>query len=335
MSRSQTNALSIIAIILTSFLRVDYIFAKSTWKFYTKQEFEQSSPPNGYETALLATKQLPFPGMNCTGTVVSKSGHILTAFHCVRECFLGKNRDKIVAATSENIFGSAVSNWLFKIDKEKATQGLYCQIYTNKDQTHLSDNFYEVIYFNALGWLPPNVEAHQQQYNREEFLKLTSSGYNYASDFVVLKPIDSTTHEKCLKLSKTPLRTGDPLYTISFPYLTLSIPPSNFDLRMSIGNKRASVADSINLPPAELQTVIENFQRKGIFETSTPVNDGSSGSASLNMNSEIVGVNFQLIQNGQEENYQFFSQAISSEYIYSSVINDLGGDNANQIFDCN
>lgn len=296
--------------------------------------------------------------INCTINFISTSGHFLTARHCIEGCLL---KNKIVQQTTEKTlpvpFRALTPEWKRALDRGEITSRraeMYETKYFSFQQINslpmlinpklscpvevsiAGDGIKQaaLVYLPAGGWLEREVQTDFAFNYPDQYIAYLDKSYEAPSDFVVMK-LDETPGA-CLRLSDRWPRKYESIHNRSFPILRGLSYTSGYALEVgAVPIKPLGYYIYEKYPP-----INENiFRIPKIFISALDASAGSSGSAVLSTDDEILGIQHGFLVN-------FFGQStgtmpptgivatIAAKAIRDQIVADIGVDEFNTIFSC-
>jgi hypothetical protein len=281
----------------------------------------------------------------CSGLIVSKEGHFLTAAHCIDRCLIENG----VAVTKKFGKGSDAEIILFNREKIKAglKQGkpIVCDLQSIEMRTASAD----VI------WIGKGTAA----WSNDRALDALSPAQiatlrDYSDDYVILKAHPRVTPtgkivkprlNGCVGASgPTVAKAGDAVFSIGFPSEARRNPNQHSSdgnseyltrgkvTQATIGNGYYSTQNFSKQITAILKNV-EGAHYK--VATNLDVVPGLSGSAVINSKGQIVGVNAFSTYPGDDNRYfEGASIAISFKHIWNDTVSGIGLSATQKAFSC-
>ena len=242
------------------------------------------------------------PGVECTGTFISSTGHFITALHCVAAC-LQKNgalsRElAIEEPTAHRRVGKAPSGeprvrpiYTYKVtvDDLQLKDEVTCQGRIGSKRLDMV-----VVATGGKGWLTPktSLAAFSKRFP-DEYRALLDDGYEHGADFAVLKAL-VTKPPACLPLATESARVGQNLQAVSYPCLRREEIDVTGDRPLyTAGRRTQGFRDSAYFKARgekRLSFDIASVERKETFFSSLDIEKCGSGTALLDERLNIVGI---------------------------------------------
>jgi hypothetical protein len=299
-------------------------------------DLEAAEQPQGFKALQEAVKKIEISASRtdtsgqCTATVISPDGYILTALHCLDLCLEIQTVDWPEASHMQ----------LIKTDQNRNLHRS-CDVTLNGGHTHRA----EVI---ALG------RGHIRNYdarvglkrNGAKFLSWINEGYGLSSDYVILK-LSGESDMACAKISSKGLHSGDSVWTETYPAPIRRIDGS-VSPRGEMLYSNGSIT-SLGHPGACKGKVgsAENFSSLGIWSGNLFIGPGSSGSPLFNSGGELAGMitdktslsnsaGCQPVSSGSTNGIYDggLANGILLQKIIQNIRNDFGAEVVKQAFNC-
>lgn len=167
------------------------------------------------------------PGIDCTGTYISESGHFLTALHCIAGCLAKNHALASERASDEPLYRTKITHrhsgettfedfFVRKItvDDDRVDEGVECPARVGQKQVQM-----KVIMTGGKGWLAPKDKlALFSKKFPDDYKALLEDGYEHRGDFAIVQVQDQKS-PACLSLTERAPEVGKPLQAVSFPCL--------------------------------------------------------------------------------------------------------------------
>ena len=215
----------------------------------------------------------------CTGTRVSRNGHILTARHCLNDCLISSNYVEPVRLYPE--FGHRSPN-LYLFTNRKPT---YCDLSVNGESKTLK------VVAASRGFMIPSEQRSLGVFDWNLYVSFLDNSYFHNGDFAILQDETSTGGE-CKSIGRYKLIPGDYVHYLGFPDATTGRP----DGMNSDGNQlrmgRGRIIESISQNPCANITdrLKTRYDRDDLLLSTVDIVHGASGSSLLDRNGNVVGL---------------------------------------------
>lgn len=271
-----------------------------------------------------AVKSIKSDNGDCTATVISDSGHMLSARHCLSRCMI---RSKVFE--ERLLEDGAVTYFEFS---QKNAETAECKIQVDKQDVTIQ------IEASSPGFILAMHEATFKTLQGQIYRQFVEEGYTDNGDFVIFKiKGDSTLDDSCVPLSTRSVAAGDVQQTLGYPSATARPDGFNSDgvsLYYSKGTVASSIAENACVQSAPFKNkqyadLLVEFDTPTGFVSTFDAIYGSSGSSALGPDNAVAGVltkTFRLAQytklesDEPENRYCMGStRSISTETIISSI----------------
>lgn len=258
---------------------------------------------------------------SCSANYISKFGHFLTARHCIEGCLKDsrlveeKNVSEVLIPKKElTTNGKHLLNmglpdgWqadMFEIvsyQKQKKFvhskqifPAALCDIKLGNDG---STKKAKIIYLPQGGWFERETQTDFSFYFPDLYMSYIKQNFEAPSDFVILKFQEVNKKKECLKFANRKFQDGEILRNTSFPVL------GSFDVHRSytLGYAHspglidvAALGNYVYVKYPPIESKIFNLPKT--FVSVTDGSSGSSGSAVLSEQNEILGIHHGLLLN--------------------------------------
>lgn len=267
---------------------------------------------------------------SCTGTRISKSGHILTARHCLNACLIGGNLVESNRLFPE--YGYRSPNlYLFKGQQA----GVFCTKELDGVEKEL-----EVLVASP-GFMTPSEQGSLWSLDKEKYLSFLEKGYFHNGDFAILKET-VTTSQSCRSVSQRSPLEGEPVQYKGFPGKTTGRPEernsNGEDFLLGEGVITGSIlsADCLSRSANQEELVVK-YDRPELILSSVDLVPGASGSALLDSEGKILGV----LNSAYAQGFSLFGHycrgnavAVGIEKVIEVVREQFDHLNTEEIFSC-
>lgn len=275
------------------------------------------------------------PGVNCTGTFISETGHFLTALHCISACLIKHRAIVKSIATDEPLnlpTGRRGHAYLMTVNDDRVDEGLECAGHLNGKPFTAT-----VVMTGGKGWITPKarVPALAKQ-AADEYRKLLDDGYEHDFDFAVLKT-SRPLNAGCLPLSEQIPAVGDTLRAI--PYACVDRQKWKAERKLALftsgsrteGFKKSRLYQSRG--PAALPIEASWIDRKETFFSNLDLEKCGSGSGLFDDKNHLVGVATRVYKSTTDYEYGSL-EAIGSPQIAREIKRKLDVAQAKDAMTC-
>lgn len=219
----------------------------------------------------------------CTASLISNSGHFLTARHCLQRCLIPQG----VFNRAED---SPLGSYYFKLDPEKLGHAT-CEVELNHRPETVT------IEATSPGLILKMDERSFQTLEPALFSKLVEQGYTSEGDFVIFKSENYANPQSCLNLvEEKNLNSRHHVY--SYPSETFRPDGFNSDgqsMYYSSGHLNPDIFNNGCLQDLELSELQQNNLRQRFtfatsFLSSVDAIFGSSGSSVIDDDLNVLGI---------------------------------------------
>jgi hypothetical protein len=302
--------------------------------FFLPQDLPPDHRPSGLERALRASVRLELgDGASCSGAIVSPAGHVLTALHCVESCL---ERHGLVSRGFANFSER-------NFQSRSRRPGAWCSRISIPELRLLGARLL------AVGRGVTDVKARDLVDLGPRQLAAIQAR---RGDWALLR-VRATAPLSCVKLSRTPVKPGDPVWIVGFPDDTVasdSADPRARPERMSsdgvseyVGYGAVAADLSRNdskyyaaLSPAGRRATEAFFGSSFDFISSVDAWIGNSGGMLINAGGELVGIDNSLVD-PRFVDYGYSTDnviAARAAEIRASLVADYGEGYARRAFAC-
>jgi hypothetical protein len=303
--------------------------------FYRPDDLPAEHVPAGLDAAFAAsvwlqkTSDAPF-AMQCSGTILSHDGYVLTPLQCVEGCpgdpryveFFDINDPTpsryvlAVTRTPDVICGRRVPS--LGIERPKL-------VFIGRGEVNFDDT-------KISGVAPASLQ------------KLAE----ISSDYAILK-FETSRALPCVPVAKAPVKAGDPVWGIGTP-LSNVVRPNGFNatarnkhVRYGTASQTVSANSSYiqhGVPASEMAKADEFYSNTGRFFANLDVvqSEGEGGGAIVNALGELVGMVTLLEYVDPDSTFEQYMENVviaeRADRIRSDVEAVLGAEKAQQIFNC-
>lgn len=252
-------------------LSSSFEFLGSTFRL--KSEWARATSPT--INLDLGVYSLGFTNSTCTGSLISKSGHVLVARHCLEPAIgvseqIRQSQNQLGPFLSFQKVGSLK---IIRYDSSYLKQALIIPIGLD------SQVIYARIFAIGPGYLDPRFSVSiEDPATKGAHDTLSDEGYSSGGDFAIVQ-IDELKKKKCFKLAGKEPEVGDVVQTTRFYcHKNEDVPwPAQAHERIMLTSPTAGIQDAVYIP-------------KGSIVTDGRASTCNSGSAIRNLNNEIVGI---------------------------------------------
>ena len=263
----------------------------------------------------------------CTGTRVSRSGHILTARHCLNPCLIRSNYVEPVRLYPE--LGHRSPN-LYLFTNTKPT---YCDFSVNGESKTLK------VVAASRGFMIPSEQKSLGTLDWNLYVSFLDNSYFHNGDFAILQDETSTGGE-CKSIGRYKLSPGDHVHYFGFPGATTGRPDGmNSDgnqLRMGQGRVIKSISQNPCVKYITDRLKIK-YDRDDLLLSTVDMVHEASGSSLLDINGDVVG----LLNSSFSQGVKIFSQYCEDSAVavkIETILDFLEENeflNSDEIFSCN
>jgi hypothetical protein len=242
-------------------------------------------------------------GVNCTGTFISNTGHLLTALHCVASCLQRGGAVERSLALEEPVklerYRSTpngpiktrkVYAYKFSVDDERlSANDLICPgLLGNQRQD------FKIVLAGGKGWLAPkNALAEFSKRQPAAYRSLLDEGYEHDTDFAVLEATGYK-NKSCLQLAADGPAENEKLQAIAYACVDRAeIKAEGQTALYSRGRKTNGFRESEYFKarsPKGLEFDSSVLERRDIFFSSLDMEKCGSGTAVLDERFNVRGV---------------------------------------------
>jgi hypothetical protein len=283
------------------------------------------------------------PGVDCTGTYISNTGHFITALHCISGC-LAKNH----ALARELAFEEPVQQVKVKlptetilkdifaykmtVDEDKVDEGIVCPGVIGDKKTDM-----QIVMTGGKGWLAPKetLAAFSKRFPAE-YSALLNDGYEHSADFAIVQAVDIKA-PSCLKLSQQGPVTNQTLHAVSYACLSREGLSTDGKTPLFTQGHRTSGFKSSEyferLGPKRIPFQAAVVERKETFFSSLDMEKCGSGTAILDERSNVVGIATRIykITNHYERGSL---EAINVAQVWRDLMEKKSGSDIKEITTC-
>jgi V8-like Glu-specific endopeptidase len=297
--------------------------------------------PIGFNQALAASIMIG----ECSGTFISRHGHVLTALHCIRpplsEVLPGSGLTITETAPASN------RNWGEQNKQsERFAELMQFDPQSNKMVSSSWSHAHNIVLGKGYGPLTDMV-AFAINYP-DQLKQVTQEGYLNAGDFVVVDT--GMENSPCAPIAETDATPGDSVYSIEYPmrpsYMQIAGRPNWSGLGPSISI--AKIVDGmteslwgqlpalnhVDLSPESSSALRSALNSPQTFYSSLDGFPGSSGSGVFNAKGELVGVLNSLITDMSNGYVPGATGGPSIKHIIDETRNQLSASAFEKVFDC-
>lgn len=282
------------------------------------------------EKASAAVQRISLYGGNCSGSLLSPDGYVLTAFHCVEKCLQG-------TWDAPNDGAETVQTERFKLVRSRKRRPDYlCPrgeplgiIHDNANQPRVvwTGRGYETFKDSELKGLPEEVVENLRE---------------LVDDYAILK-YELRTPAPCLRLAQAPPKPGETLWALGYPAWTDRPDGHNsagpHRQHASFGPVRASLREDPYLQG--LLTSEEEWRKEervfgdgNAVLAGIDVHYGNSGGPLLDSRGEVAAVLYSSVHGSGSVDYKSSALGIPAWRILRDVREGLGEEAASRVFDC-
>jgi hypothetical protein len=223
----------------------------------------------------------------CSGVVVSREGHILTARHCLQQCLIQTE----VFTPKRSKHGVD----FFELNRTKLGTAV-CDAVIDGTSTRIR------VVATSPGLIVPADYKSFETLEPETYQALRERGFTSQGDFAIVQPETQLSGKSCAQLSAVPAKRGDHVATLGFPSETFRPDGANSDgesLFVSSGVVVPGIGENSCLQSSDLSaykmaTLERSFNEDSAILSTVDGVEGSSGSPLINARSEVVGVLIQV-----------------------------------------
>ena len=285
----------------------------------------------------------------CTGTVISDTGHVLTAAHCFQACL---KRENLYTPVNIPIDGEQSKYWIAELTHDRP---VHCAIRYKNFTDNFDDFVYEFVELQAIsaGRVLLNY-GDEDADDLVDFEKATDKLNDLRSksigrifgDYVVFSMADSS--RTCVQSSTRTLPQHTSLMSLSFPDVTFSraegVNTNGRDLYASVGQKSQNgVLDSDSAYIKKIVAQHGSGPIHRIYNTNAIVwsdidsRSGSSGAPVFNLQSKLSAVviyNVCPASHAMRKGCQHSTASLSLKSIKSSILKRYGTQVTQELFHC-
>jgi hypothetical protein len=236
------------------------------------------------EKEAAAVKKLVTSDGECTASYVSRSGHLLTARHCLKNCMIREGLFHMVYEQGTVSY--------FVLEPEKLGR-VECPARLGEEDVDL------VIESTSPGILLPFDENSLKVINQKLYERLVQAGYTSRGDFVIARvkrPEDLPT--SCLPLASSPASPGSAVHSFGYPSETKFSDGANSDGKSFYATAgkviptifKNSCLENQPLSEYERQKLEDAFDDPADFMSTLDAIFGSSGSPVINSEGRLTGI---------------------------------------------
>ncbi len=242
-------------------------------------------------------------GVNCTGTFISNTGHLLTALHCVASCLQRSGAVERSLALEEPVKFEAYRS---TANGPIKTRKVYAYKYSVDDERLSANDLicpgllgsrrqdFKIVLAGGKGWLSPkNALAEFSKREPAAYRSLLDEGYEHDTDFAVLQATGYK-NKSCLSLAPEGPAENEKLQAIAYACVDRAeIKTEGHTPLYSRGRKTNGFRESeyfIARGPKGLEFDFSVLERKDIFFSSLDMEKCGSGTAILDERFNVRGV---------------------------------------------
>jgi hypothetical protein len=264
---------------------------------------------------------------SCTGTRVSRNGHILTARHCFNACIISQKIAHENLIYPEDGWRSPI---LYQMDYKNE---YFCEVTIDGVLSRVK------LIGGSQGFMTPMEQSSLSLMDKSLYSDFLNLNYFYNGDFLIIKEeVEAPT--ACATLSRETVHVGEYLYYDGYPAQTTGRPEKGnsdgFSMQHSEGKRSKTIVDNSCIHQyLDAKDLIYKYNRENIILSDLDVVPGASGSALRNQKGEIVGLINSVYGPGVDIHKQYCSDSVvsvSSDFIIKTLKNQVG--EIQEIFDC-
>lgn len=270
--------------------------------------------------------------IECSGTVVSPDGYILTALHCFATCLNPR---------STNIEIELPSKRKQSFEQMEFDQSGSCAIVV-PNTFGISIVPISIVAVGTTRMMDNNELMRIGIFNIEDAYYLKEIGYTAPAgkgDFAIIKIPVNKNKLKCAKIANGPPKPGEYVWNLSFPTFERDgIQSIKGKAYYTNGYITTGVLDSVRIKALHDNDPMRNFYPKyfnenEMFYGTLDGEGGSSGSGIFNEKNEIIGVYVSSLK-PRNVYAEGTTRGISTYSIVKELESKLGKEKVNQIFNC-
>jgi len=248
-------------------------------------QWEDLASPSATQIQLRsAVKLIETDNGQCTATVISSRGDMITARHCLTKCLILSHIVQL-----KTLQAGAVE--YFDVDPSQLSNAT-CDIKVDRQPvsvqvTATSPGFIFAFDENAFKVLEP-----------QKYAELVALGYTNQGDFAIIRAQDAAAGQPCVPLSERPAVAGDVQQTLGYPGETARPDGFNSDgvnMFYSKGYVIPTILDNacvkeLTLNDYQKNNMLEEFDAPYGFLSTLDATYGSSGTSVLGPDNGVAGI---------------------------------------------
>jgi hypothetical protein len=301
----------------------------------------ESAQPGGFKYARLASARYGI----CSGTFISRHGHLLTNLHCLHVIY-----GETLPGSGVTILETSPASHPQYASEIKSTARMahvsYFDPISNAEQSWTGANARAIVLGDGFA---PTIDpvALAIQYP-DQLRKIAKGGYLNAGDFAIIDT--GMANSPCVQVSQSNAKPGEQIYSIGYPprddWQKIQGRPNwtGTEAALSVGEIVDGLNDSLwgqrglnatpKLDPASLSTLTEALKSPLAFYSTLDAFHGSSGSGVFNTRGELVAVVNSTIDYMTSAYEPGSVSGVNIEHILEESKSQLDSETFNKVFDC-